>query len=71
MRQTRLLQGEYIVSQEDIVNRVHGTNKLTARERIDLLLDQDSAVEYGAIYKSQNFSRHAPIIMDYDLELSV
>ena len=25
-------------------------------------------VEYGAIYKSQEFSRHAPIIMDYDIE---
>jgi exodeoxyribonuclease-3 len=26
------------------------------------------AIEYGAIYKSQVFSTHAPIIMDYDLE---
>lgn len=26
------------------------------------------AVEYGAIYKGQEFSRHAPIIMDYDIE---
>lgn len=28
-----------------------------------------SRVEYGAIYKSQEFSSHAPLIMDYDFEL--
>ena len=33
----------------DIVTRVHGTKKLTARERVGLLLDADSAVEYGSI----------------------
>jgi len=27
------------------------------------------AVEYGAIYKSKAFSSHAPVIMDYDIEL--
>jgi len=27
------------------------------------------AVDYGAIYKSKAFSSHAPIIMDYDIEL--
>ena len=27
------------------------------------------AVDYGAIYKSREFSNHAPIIMDYDIEL--
>jgi exodeoxyribonuclease-3 len=27
------------------------------------------AVDYGAIYKSREFSSHAPVIMDYDLEL--
>ena len=26
-------------------------------------------VDYGAIYKSKEFSTHAPIIMDYDIEL--
>ncbi len=26
-------------------------------------------VEYGAIYKTQSFSNHAPLIMDYDIEL--
>ena len=26
-------------------------------------------VEYGAIYKTQSFSGHAPLIMDYDIEL--
>lgn len=26
-------------------------------------------IDYGAIYKSQAFSSHAPVIMDYDLEL--
>ena len=26
-------------------------------------------VEHGAIYKSQAFSGHAPLIMDYDLEV--
>ena len=29
------------------------------------------AVEYGAIYKGQSFSSHAPVIMDYDLEPTV
>ena len=33
----------------DIVTRVHGTGKRTARERIRLLLDPDSEVEYGSI----------------------
>ena len=33
----------------DIVTRVHGTGKLTARERVRLLLDADSEVEYGSI----------------------
>ena len=27
------------------------------------------SVDYGAIYKSKEFSNHAPIIMDYDIEL--
>jgi exodeoxyribonuclease-3 len=27
------------------------------------------AVDYGAIYKSREFSTHAPVIMDYDIEL--
>ena len=27
------------------------------------------AIDYGAIYKSKEFSTHAPIIMDYDIEL--
>ncbi len=27
------------------------------------------AVDYGAIYKNKEFSTHAPIIMDYDIEL--
>jgi exodeoxyribonuclease III len=27
------------------------------------------AVDYGAIYKSKTFSSHAPVIMDYDIEL--
>ena len=33
----------------DIVTRVHGTGKLTARERVGLLLDADSEVEYGRV----------------------
>ena len=33
----------------EIVSRVHGTKKLTAQERVGLLLDADSAVEYGSI----------------------
>jgi acetyl-CoA carboxylase carboxyltransferase component len=37
------------VARQDIVTRVHGTGKMTARERVDLLLDSDSAVEYGSI----------------------
>ena len=28
------------------------------------------AIDYGAIYKSRAFSTHAPIIMDYDIEVS-
>lgn len=28
-----------------------------------------SQVEYGAVYKTQSFSSHAPLIMDYDMEL--
>ena len=28
-----------------------------------------SAIEYGAIYKKQAFSSHAPLIMDYDYEM--
>jgi exodeoxyribonuclease-3 len=27
------------------------------------------AVDYGAIYKNRTFSSHAPVIMDYDIEL--
>ena len=27
------------------------------------------AVDYGAIYKTKQFSSHAPVIMDYDIEL--
>jgi exodeoxyribonuclease-3 len=27
------------------------------------------AVDYGAIYKIKPFSSHAPVIMDYDIEL--
>ena len=27
------------------------------------------SVDYGAIYKTRQFSTHAPIIMDYDIEL--
>jgi len=26
-------------------------------------------VDYGAIYKIKEFSTHAPIIMDYDIEI--
>ena len=26
-------------------------------------------IEYGAIYKNQIFSSHAPLIMDYDFEI--
>ena len=26
-------------------------------------------VDYGAIYKRKKFSTHAPVIMDYDVEL--
>jgi exodeoxyribonuclease III len=27
-----------------------------------------SKIEYGAIYKNQEFSSHAPVVMDYDIE---
>lgn len=33
----------------DIVKRVHTSGRLTARERLQLLLDEDSATEYGTI----------------------
>jgi exodeoxyribonuclease-3 len=26
-------------------------------------------VDYGAIYKIKEFSTHAPVIMDYDIEI--
>ena len=28
-----------------------------------------NSVEYGLIYKTQAFSNHAPVIMDYDIEI--
>ena len=31
--------------------------------------DLKPSIEYGALYKTQSFSSHAPLIMDYDLEL--
>lgn len=31
--------------------------------------DLKYSVEYGAIYKAKEFSSHAPVIMDYDIEL--
>ena len=31
--------------------------------------DLQYCVDYGAIYKSREFSTHAPVIMDYDIEL--
>lgn len=40
--------------------------------RVDLQIISDGLkhnVEYGAIYKNQQFSNHAPLIMDYDIEL--
>lgn len=33
----------------DVVERVHGAGRLTARERLALVLDEGSTVEYGAI----------------------
>ena len=33
----------------EIVTHVHTKGRLTARERLELLLDEDSAVEYGSI----------------------
>jgi exodeoxyribonuclease-3 len=40
--------------------------------RIDLQIISDDlqyTVEHGAIYTGESFSRHAPLILDYDLEL--
>ena len=40
--------------------------------RIDLQVLSDelrSNIEYGAVYTGEAFSRHAPLIMDYDLDL--
>ena len=40
--------------------------------RVDLQIVSSglkSAIEYGAIYKNQQFSNHAPLIMDYDYEM--
>jgi exodeoxyribonuclease-3 len=31
--------------------------------------DLRPCIEYGAVYTRTEFSRHAPLIMDYDLEL--
>lgn len=41
--------GNRDAARPDIVQRVHKANKLTARERIQAVLDPDSAVEYGSI----------------------
>lgn len=37
------------LSRPDIVTRVHSSGRMTARERLQRLLDADSAVEYGVI----------------------
>jgi len=47
LQETRKAQSD--VERPEIVTRVHGNRKLTARERMDALLDADSEVEYGAI----------------------
>lgn len=44
----------------DAVARVHGTDKLTARERMALLLDPDSEVEYGSIAAQDNEGNWIP-----------
>ncbi len=36
-------------SRADVVTQVHLRGRMTARERLDLLLDEDSTVEYGTI----------------------
>ena len=36
-------------SRTEVVTRVHLTGRMTARERMAALLDEDSAVEYGII----------------------
>ena len=41
--------GQLDAARTEAVTRVHSGGKLTARERIEALLDPGSAVEYGAI----------------------
>ena len=44
----------------------------SAGQRSDLQIisaELEAQVEYGAIYSGASFSRHAPLIMDYDLEV--
>lgn len=42
-------QQQYDAARPDIVTRINATGKMTARQRVDALLDADSAVEYGSI----------------------
>ncbi len=47
LRRARALRTD--AARPDIVSRIHHGGKLTARERVLAILDEDSAVEYGAI----------------------
>ena len=47
LRRAKLEPGD--AARPDIVTRVHEKGRLTARERLSLLMDPDSAVPYGTI----------------------
>jgi acetyl-CoA carboxylase carboxyltransferase component len=48
----------------DIVTRIHGSGRLTPRERLELLMDADSEVPYGTIAAADLKSTAAPWIAE-------
>ncbi|MFT7653457.1 MAG: acetyl-CoA carboxylase carboxyltransferase component [Candidatus Azotimanducaceae bacterium] len=46
---SRAKKQQYDTARADIVTRINTSGKMTARQRVDALLDADSAVEYGSI----------------------
>lgn len=64
----RIEEAKRAVSDEgrpDAVERMHARDSLTARERIDYLLDHDSFTEYGQLVAPSNVT---PEVQDWDRE---
>ena len=47
---------------KDRTKKQHDKGRLTARERVDMLLDKDSFVELGREFKHRCFQRHSAFI---------